>query len=200
MKTSKYTGWCLSFVMLAGLLAGGVCVAEAPKLATVDMQKLFKEYHRTVDAQSRYNAEYADIQKRINERKEPIERIRNMLKILADEIKKGELSVDQLEAKKREGQILSQELKMMEQRVSEFSANEQQRVAKLKASSMQGIMNEIKQKVSSHAKKHGFDFVFDKSGKNTNQVSFFIYLRDAEDITAHMLKELNKFAPGAAGD
>jgi hypothetical protein len=42
--------------------------------------------------------------------------------------------------------------------------------------------------------------VFDKSGKNTNQISFFIYLKDATDITAVMLKELNKLAPTAASE
>ena len=65
---------------------------------------------------------------------------------------------------------------------------------------MQGIMSEIRAKVVSFAEKQGYDFVFDKSGKNTNQISFFIYLKDATDITAVMLKELNKLAPSAASE
>ncbi len=95
--------------------------------------------------------------------------------------------------------MITQELRMMERAMREYSDNEKKRVATLKASSMQGIMKEIKQKAVEHSIEHEYDYVFDKSGKNTNQVSFFIYLRDAQDITAYMLKELNKHAPGADG-
>ena len=62
---------------------------------------------------------------------------------------------------------------------------------------MEGIMREIRSKVVDHAERAGYDYVFDKSGKNSNQVSYFIYLKDAEDITATILKELNELAPGA---
>mgnify|MGYP003894791773 FL=1 len=64
---------------------------------------------------------------------------------------------------------------------------------------MQGIMSEIRGKVISFADKQKYDFVFDESGKNTNQISFFIYLKDATDITSEMLKELNDSAPEGAG-
>jgi Skp family chaperone for outer membrane proteins len=53
--------------------------------------------------------------------------------------------------------------------------------------------------VISFADKQKYDFVFDESGKNTNQISFFIYLKDATDITSEMLKELNDSAPEGAG-
>lgn len=200
MKTKKQMGAWLWLTVAVALLACGAAGAEAPKMATVDMQKLFKEYHRTIDAQKRFNAEYARIQKGVNERGEAVKRIQRMLQTLSEEIKKGELPAEDLEAKKREGALLSQELRMMKNAMEQYATGEKKRVSKLKAASMQGIMKEIKQTVTEHAEEQGFDFVFDKSGKNTNQVSFFIYLRDAQDITASMLKELNKFAPGAGSN
>lgn len=198
MNTGKQTRWWYGLAIWAGLMLSGWACAEMPRMATVDIQKIFKEYHRTIASQERFNAEVARIQKGVNERGEAINRLKTMLKVLTAEINNEELSDDKRQAKRREAQMLSQEVKMMENSMRRFSTTEKQRVAKLKAASMQGIMKEIKQKVIEHADKQGFDFVFDKSGKNTNQVSFFIYLRDAEDITAHMLMELNKFAPGEA--
>ena len=144
--------------------------------------------------------EYARIQKSINERVEVMNRMRRMLRTVAEEMKKEGLSDEMKDTKRREGQLVAQELKMVEQDIKTYTRQEKQRVAKLKASSMQGIMLEIKKKVEVHAKAQGFDMVFDKSGKNTNQVSFFLYLKDAKDITANMLKNLNKFAPGADGN
>lgn len=184
-------------MMMAGMAA--VVSAELPKMATVDMQKLFKEYHRTIASQKRFNTEYARIQKGINERGEAMNRMRQMLNGLAEQINSGKLTDEEKSNKESEGKLLAQELKMMSAEVKRYSDQEKSKVAQLKAASMQGIMQEIRQKVIDHAKELGYDYVFDKSGKNTNQVSFFIYLKDAKDITANMLKELNKFAPGADG-
>ena len=186
-------------LMMIGGLATSVS-AENPKMATVDMQKLFKEYHRTITAQKRFNIEYARIQKGINERGESMNRMRRMLGAIAEQIKTGKLTEEEKSNKESEAKLIAQELKMMGSEVQRFSDQEKRKVAQLKAASMQGIMQEIRLKVIDHSKEQGYDFVFDKSGKNTNQVSFFIYLKDAKDITANMLKELNKFAPGADGN
>ena len=40
-----------------------------------------------------------------------------------------------------------------------------------------------------------YDYVFDKSGMSTSQVPFLLYAKDATDITASLLKDLNKDAP-----
>ncbi len=187
-------------LLLWGGIGCGMVSAANPNMATVDMQKLFKEYHRTVSAQKRFNTEYARIQKDINERVEVMNRMRRTLQTIAGQLKQEGLSDAEKRLKQREGQLVAQEIKMVEQDIKIYSKQEKQRVAQLKAASMQGIMKEIQQKVEVHAKMQGFDMVFDKSGKNTNQVSFFLYLKHAKDITANMLKNLNKFAPGADGN
>ena len=193
---------CARLLILGGIGWGlcGVASAENPKMATVDMQKLFKEYYRTVAAQERFNIEYARIQKAVNERVESMNRMRRMLQSIAGQLKQEGLSDEEKKNKQREGQLLNQEMKMMEREMKAFSNQEKQKVARLKAASMQGIMQEIRRKVEAHSKQQGFDFVFDKSGKNTNQVSFFLYLKDAKELTASMLKDLNRFAPGADGN
>ncbi|MBT8044001.1 MAG: OmpH family outer membrane protein [Verrucomicrobiae bacterium] len=193
MRTFSYLFFAVTMICCMSLSA----YAENPKMATVDMQKLFKEYHRTVETQKRFNLEYAKIQKGVNERGEVVQRKQRMLKILAEQLKGGKLSDDDKSNKESEARLLAQELEMMRAEIKRYSTGEKQKVARLKAASMQGIMDEIRKKVINHAEKQGYDFVFDKSGKNTNQVTFFIYLKDAKDITAAMLKELNKFAPGA---
>ncbi|BDS08817.1 hypothetical protein NT6N_38570 [Oceaniferula spumae] len=187
---------CLIAMMLV-VFSSGLIQAEPPKMATVNMQKLFKEYHRTVTAQKHFNAEYAKIQKTINDKNEAINKLRRKLHDILAELKKEDLSAEERANKQRDGQLISQELKMMQQDVQTYSQEEKTKVAQKKAASMQGIMTDIKQKVIVLSEKMGHDYVFDRSGLSTNQVSFFLYLKDANDITATLLKELNKFAPGA---
>lgn len=186
-------------VIMAVWVAVSGAQAEPPKIATVDVQRLFREYHRTVKAQQHYNAEYAKIQKRVNERSQVASKVRLMLRDLGTKINKGEIPEEELETKKQEASMIQMELEMMQRNIENFSNTEKKRVANLKASSMHGIMKEIREKIAAHAEKQGFDFVFDKSGKNSNQVTFFVYLRDAQDITSAMLMELNKFAPEESG-
>ena len=60
---------------------------------------------------------------------------------------------------------------------------------------MKGILEEIRKLVEEQAKVDNFDYVFDKSGLSTSQVPFLLYAKDATDITASLLKDLNKDAP-----
>ncbi|MGB0992303.1 MAG: OmpH family outer membrane protein [Akkermansiaceae bacterium] len=189
----------LFHIFAVALLLCQYSAAETPKMATVDMQKLFKNYHRTISAQAVFNKEYARIQKGVNERLEVANAKRQMLTANSAELKKEGLSDDERLTKQREQQMMIQELRMIERASQNYSQRERAKIAQQKAASMHGIMNEIKQKVEAHAKANGYDYVFDKSGKNTNQITFFIYLKDAADITASMLKELNKFAPESSG-
>jgi len=186
-----------AILLLLGIFSSGMALAERPKMATVDMQKLFKEYHRTVSAQKHFNAEYASIEKSVNEKSEGLTKKRRELQAIADAMKAKDISDDDKASKQYEGQLVAQEIKMMQRNLKAFSQLEKAKVARKKAASMQGIMSDIKQKVVTLSEKLGYDYVFDSSGLNTNQVSFFLYLKDAPDITATILKELNKFAPGA---
>ena len=191
----NYQQWAI--MLLLGLFSCGMALAEKPKMATVDMQKLFKEYHRTATAQKHFNAEYASIQKTANEKAEAIGKMRRMIQAITEQLKKEDLTDEEKANKRSEGQMIAQEIKIAERDIHNFTTMERAKIAQKKAASMQGIMTEIKQKVVTLSEKVGYDYVFDRSGLNTNQVSFFLYLKDATDITATMLKELNKFAPGA---
>lgn len=176
----------------------GVTAAENPRLAVVDMQKLFKEYYRTTEAQKRYNMEYAMIQKGFNEQIEAINPMSLLLEKLQNQIQSDTLTDEQKSKKAADMRLVNQERRMMRDRAKQFEAEERDRVGKLMMASVKGIMREIRAKVVTHGEREGYDFVFDKSGKNSNQVSYFIYLKDAEDITEQILQELNEFAPNAA--
>lgn len=188
---------CIALMAL-GSVAGAIS-AENPKMATVDMQKLFKEYNRTAAAQERFNMEYATIQKDINERIEVMNQMRLVLKNLQNQMESGALSDEQKKKKASEWKLVDQERKMMKDQIKQFEKQEREKVKRLMSASMQGLMREIRGRVVSHAEQQGYDFVFDKSGKNSNQVSYFIYLKDPVDITASVLNELNEFAPSAEG-
>ena len=60
---------------------------------------------------------------------------------------------------------------------------------------MRGILGEIQKLVEERAKAENYDYVFDKSGMSTSQVPFLLFTKDAIDVSAALLKDLNKDAP-----
>jgi outer membrane protein len=165
------------------------------RIATVDMQELFKHYHRTLETQKQLNVDRARVQKENNERlarlKQVQEQIEHLGKQLEDpavnEAKKNALFKD-WQAKQQEGIALDRERR-------EFSQRRTQALNEMMVRKMKGILEEIRKIVEEQAKLDNFDFVFDRSGLSSSQVPFLLYTKDATDITAVLLKRINTDAP-----
>jgi outer membrane protein len=187
----------LSFVICS--MAMTSAVADKPQIGVVDIQRLFKEYYRTEEAQKQFNQDYAAIQKTVNQQLEQINEMVLQLKSLNDRLKDENLDENARYKCAQEFKLIDKKRQALLAEMKQVEFENKKRVVRRKAASLQGIMSEIRGKVISFADKQKYDFVFDESGKNTNQISFFIYLKDATDITSEMLKELNDSAPEGAG-
>ena len=60
---------------------------------------------------------------------------------------------------------------------------------------MKSILEDIRKLVEERSKADNYDLVLDKSGTSTSQVPVVLYSKDSMDITASLLKVLNKDAP-----
>jgi len=187
----------ISLFLLATVTIG-TAAAQNLKIATVDMQKLFKEYHRTADAQKQVNVERARIQKENDERLERIREIEAELqtgkKQLEDpslnDKKKAEL-YKKFQTKNQEGIALDRERReFLQRRNAALGDKMNQR--------MRGIIDELRKLVEEQSKADGYDYVFDSSGKGANGIEVLIFSKDANDITASVLAKLNVDAPAAS--
>ena len=188
----------LSLVLCAlTLVTVGTASAQRLKIATVDMQKLFKDYHRTLEEQQKFSEEFARIQKENNERLGDIRAIEEELQVLKKKIEDPTLNQTVKAEKSKEFQLKLDEAKARDRERRDFLARRTRALELKKQASMQGILEEIRKRIVDHSKKEDFDFVLDKSGLSANQVPFLLYTKDATDITTAMLAELNKDAPVA---
>jgi outer membrane protein len=185
---------------ISALLAVGMsAIASAQegklKIATVDMQQLFKDYYKTAQAQKQIDVEKAKIAKEYNERQTKIRDLETEITNLRKQLDDGTISdtkkqsvFAELQSKNNEGIALDQERR-------EFAQRRQQALNEKMLQRMKGILEEIRKLVEEQAKSDNYDYVFDKSGMSTSQVPFLLYTKDATDITAVILKSLNKDAP-----
>ena len=172
------------------------------KIATIDMQQLFKEYHRTNDAQKQINVERARIQKENNERLARIRELDTELQNMRKQLDDPSISDSKKQTVYRDWQMKQNEGIALDRERREFLQRRNQALNEKMVQRMKGILEEIRKLGEEQAKSEDYDYVFDKSGLSTSQVRFLLYTKDATDITADLLKVLNKDAPAeeAAGN
>jgi outer membrane protein len=169
--------------------------APQPRIATVDMQELFKQYHRTNEAQEQINVERARIQKDNNERLARIREIEENLGKLRKELDDPTVNESRKQTLFKEWQSQQQDGIANDRERREFLQRRNQALNEKMVQRMKGILEEIRKLVEEQAKVDNYDYVFDKSGLSTSQVPVLLYAKDATDITASLLKNLNKEAP-----
>ena len=183
-------------VVLAASLSGVSMAQEGKlKIATVDMQQLFKEYYRTNDAQKQINIERARIQKENNDRLTRIRELENSLGNLRKQLDDPAINDSRKQQLFKDWQMQQQEGIALDRERREFLQRRNQALNEKMVQRMKGILEEIRKLVEEQAKTDDYDYVFDKSGLSTSQVPFLLYTKDATDITAGLLKDLNKDAP-----
>ncbi len=193
-----YKHWVI--ICFLALVSCGFAFAEKPKMATVDMQRLLSEYHHTLVKQEGINADYARVQKIIDVKGKQVAKMRKSIEQIASEMKSDALSEEEKVAKQQAGQLVVQELKIAQRSIDRFTKVERAKVDKKRAKVMESLSEEVKESVRELSEKIGYDYVFDRSGVNTNQVSFFLYLKDVPDITDIVLKELNESSNNLDGE
>ena len=164
-------------------------------IATVDMQELFKQYYRINEAQKQINVERARIQKDNNERLARIRTLEENLGKLRKQLEDPAINDSKKQTLFKEWQMQQQEGIALDRERREFLQRRNQALNEKMVQRMKGILEEIRKLVEEQAKVDNYDYVFDKSGLSTSQVPFLLYTKDATDITAGLLKDLNKDAP-----
>ena len=188
------------------LAAAGILMLTVPavaqdnklKIATVDMQTLFKQYHRTNEAQKEINVERAKIQQNNNERLETIRSLEDELQGLRKQLDDPSISDKRKQDLFKNFQMKTQEGVALDRERREFLQRRNTALNEKMVQKMRGILEEIRKLVEDRAKSDDYDYVFDKSGLSTSQVPFLLYTKDATDITGGLLEQLNKDAPAPA--
>ena len=183
--------------LLAAICCLPLADADPLRTATVDMQELFKQYHKTNEAQKLVNIDRTRIQKDNNERVLRIRELETRLNDLRKRLEDPTVNDAKKQTLLKEWQLGQQEGLALERERSEFYQRRHQALNERMVEQMKGILGEIRKMIEEQAKKDGYDYVFDKSGLSTSQVPILLYTKDATDITASLVKDLNKDAPAA---
>jgi len=166
------------------------------KIGTVDMNRAFKEYNKTKDAEAKINDAKNQAKKEYDERadayKKALDEINNLNKQLDSPALSAEKKAQT--AKDRDEKIAN--IKNMEREINEFRQTRERQLQEQAMRMREGIVKEITDVVNEKVKTNGLDLVFDKSGMSLNGVPLLMYSKDNVDFTNDVVTVLNK--PGRA--
>jgi len=191
MKKSLSTILALTLAFPIGAFAQGTL-----KIGTVDMQRAFKEYNKTKDAEQRINDAKNAAKKEYDDRAEAYKKALDEINNLNKQLESPALSADKKTqtAKERDDKIAN--IKNMEREISDFRQTRERQLQEQLMRMREGIVKEITDVVMEKVKASNLDLVFDKSGMSINGVPVLMYSHDNIDFTNDIITVLNK--PGRA--
>ena len=166
------------------------------KIGTVDMQRAFKEYNKTKEAEAKINDAKNAARKEYDDRAEDYKKALDEINNLNKQLESPALSADKKTqtAKERDDKIAN--IKNMEREISDFRQTRERQLQEQLMRMREGIVKEITDVVMDKVKANNLDLVFDKSGMSINGVPVLMYSHDNIDFTNDIISVLNK--PGRA--
>lgn len=188
----------LSIAVASALVLPAAAFAQAFKIGTVDMQRAFKEYSKTKDAEAKINDAKNAAKKEYDDRAESYKKALDEINNLNKQLESAATSADAKTklAKDRDDKITN--IKNMEREINEFRQTRERQLQEQALRMREGIVKEIKDVVMEKVKANRMDLVFDKSGMSLNGVEILMYAPENTDFTNDVISSLNKGGRPAA--
>jgi len=182
----------LSLALGAAITLPLAASAQSLKIGTVDMNRAFKEYSKTKEAEAKINAARDSAKKEFDDRADAYKKALEEVNALNKQLDSPALSPDKKTqtAKDRDDKINN--VKNMEREITEFRQTRERQLQEQAMRMREGIVKEITDIVMERVKSQSMDLVFDKSGMSLNGVPLVMYSRDNYDFTNDVIAALNK--------
>ncbi len=188
----------MRFLLLLCLFASPLLAQ--PKIAVIDLRKVFDEYYKTkaADAQLKDNA--ADLAKESKSYMEQYQKMSDEYKKLLDEANNQAVSTDERDKRKKaaEGKLL--EIKELETTIRQFEKTAATTLEERKRQMREKILGEIRAVINSKVKAAGYSLVLNTASEDMNQTPMVIYHNGENDLTSEIITQLNAKAPVSSSD
>jgi len=160
------------------------------KIAVVEMQKIFKDYKKTQEADANLKEQMNGYKKERDERMEDYRKLVEQIKGLRDAAQDPSLSEDARTEKTKALEEKVNEARQREREVREFDQTTQKLFQDQSKRMRDKILEEIQGEINAFAKGK-YSIVLDKSGLTLNGTSTVIYTEGLTDLTDELIQKLN---------
>ncbi|MBA3962614.1 MAG: OmpH family outer membrane protein [Chthoniobacterales bacterium] len=184
-------------LLISALVLPIAAFGQGLKVGTIDMNRAFKEYNKTKDAEGKINDAKNAAKKEYDDRADTYKKAIDEINKINQQLEAPALSADAKtqKAKDRDEKIAS--VKNMEREINEFRQTREKQLQEQAVRMRDGIVKEITDVVMVKVKADAMDLVFDKSGVSLNGVPTVMYAKDTFDFTSDVITQLNKAGASA---
>ena len=176
----------LAFLLLAVL---SVPVMAQTKSATVDMQKLFKGYWKTKQAEAALNQRVADLQKEIKDMANGLDKAQADYNQLLDQANDQALSTEERAKRRQAATDKLKEINNSKAAMDQFNRQAQSQVLDQRQRMTSNLVGEIQKAVGDKARAGGYTLVLNSA------VTDAVVYSSGDDLTDATLRVLNAGAP-----
>lgn len=180
-------------------LSSGVAFAQ-PKIATIDLQKVFSNYWKTKQANDMLQDQFADVLKTDKEMRAKWQKVKEEYQKLLTDASDPVVSAEEKDKRKKAAEDKFKEMKDDTDNIEQFERTaEATRRAQLQRTH-DNILSEIRTVIAAKAKAGGFALVLDTSdpiyvADVTQLTPTVLYSSGENDFTDAVLAQLNAGAP-----
>jgi outer membrane protein len=187
-KTLLILGACV-------VLALGASAAEAQKIATIDLRKVFDNFWKTKQADAKLKEDAGDLEKDRKVMVDQFQKNEEKYTKLLDSAKDPAISTGERDKRKKDAENELLGLRDLENRIKQFDATSRAQLAEKQRRIRDNILGEIRDTIKARVKSAGYTLVLDTAAETPNGTPIVLYTSGNDDITEPVLKELNMNAP-----
>ena len=192
MKKTIQTLFALTAFGAAALLASA---QPAPKLFVVDLAKLFDSHYKTEEQGAKLRTDEQMAQGELDRLNKEGNALVEKYKELADQANSPVATAEAKAKATTDGQKVLEDIRNKQKEVQTFQQNTRNSLQQRMKTFHDLMLEEIGKVAVDIAKRKGATLLIDKSGQTLNGVSGIVYSDPEYDITADVLKEINKDRP-----
>jgi outer membrane protein len=189
----------LPAILLASLLSASVRAAES-RMATVDLQKVFKGYWKTAQAEAALKDRTADMEKEYKGMLDALKKGGEEYESLQKDVENPALSADERDKRQSAADEKLKALRNQQREAEQYKAQATATLQEQTRRMRDNILGEIRTALNAKAKTAGYSMVFDVSGESASGAPMVLYTDtdNVSDLTNTLLGQLNAAAPAGS--
>ena len=186
-----------TFLILSASLALvlGAGAAEAQKIATIDLRKVFDNYWRTKQADLNLKDQAAELEKDRKSMVDTFQKGEEKYKKLLDGANDPALAAAERDKRKKDAETELLSLRDLETRIKQFDNTSRTTLGEKQRRMRDNILTEIRDTLKAKVKTGGHTLVIDTAAETANGTPVVLFSAGTDDLTDVVLQQLNLSAP-----
>ncbi len=182
-------------LLLFSFVAAPAWAQQQPRIASVDLRRVFDNYWKKKQAEAQLKDRQADMQKEDKNLIAEFDRAREEYQKLLNDAGSAELSSEERDKRKKSAEDKLKSLQELQVNIRQYEKTAETTIMEQTDRMRSNILNDIRAVVNAKAKAAGFSLVIDTAAESKNLTPVFLYANLENDLTEAVLTQLNANAP-----